>query len=498
MASSSLKNVPSVKIGVVAVSRDCFPIELSKKRLKALAAAAKARKLDIIAADTVVESENDAVKAAAELYDKGANALVVYLGNFGPEGPSSILIERFHGPVMAIAAAEESGKDLINGRGDAYCGLLNLSYNISLKNLKVHIPENPVGLPDALAGEIASFKKLASVIIGLKSLKVFAFGPRPNDFFACNAPIKPLYDLGIEVMENSELDLLQLYKAAAGNKDVKAIAKDMERELGKGNTYPDLLIKLAQFESALRAFMDKNLGSRSFGVFANKCWPAFESAFGFVPCYVNSRLSADGIPAACEVDIYGAVSEYMAFLASESPVTILDINNTVPPDMTASAKDLEGFAKSDLFMGFHCGNTPKCCLCGGCSIKYQLIMNRLMEGGRKPDITRGTLEGSLKPGDATLFRLQSTADCQLRSYLGEGKVLKMNPRSFGAIGVVAVKGMSRFYRHVLVGGAYPHHTALAFNHAGKTLFDSVKLLTGKAPSHPLPEGTLYPLENPFN
>ncbi len=494
----SSANVPNVKLGIVAVSRDCFPIDLSRRRLKSLVAAAKAKKIDLVAADTIIESEADAVKAVAELRGKGANAAVVYLGNFGPEGPTSIFIQGFAGPTMAVAAAEESGKDLINGRGDAYCGLLNLSYNIALKGLKVHIPESPVGLPDALVKEIASFKTVASVVLGLKGLKVFAFGPRPHDFFACNAPIKPLYDLGVEVMENSELDLLQLYKSAAGNKDVKAIAADMQRELGKGNTYPDLLVKLAQFESALRMFLERNLGSRQFGVFANKCWPAFESAFGFVPCYVNSRLSASGIPAACEVDIYGAVSEYMAMLASGEPVTILDINNTVPPDMSKSKKDLEGFDASDLFMGFHCGNTPKCCLCGGCSIKYQLIMNRLMEGGRKADITRGTLEGQLKPGDATVFRLQSTSDAQLRSYLAEGKVLKMDPKSFGAIGVIAVKGMSRFYRHVLVGGAYPHHTALAFQHAGKALFDSVRLLTGKTPSHPLPEGTLYPLENPFN
>ena len=45
---------------------------------------------------------------------------------------------------------------------------------------------------------------------------------------------------------------------------------------------------------------------------ANKCWPAFQTQFGFVPCYVNSRLTARwAIPIACEVDIWGAVSEYI-------------------------------------------------------------------------------------------------------------------------------------------------------------------------------------------
>lgn len=492
-----LQNTPEVRLGIVAVSRDCFPIELSRKRLKSLLAAAESSGTKLISADTIIETEKDALKAVKELNDNGANAVVVYLGNFGPEGPSSIFIEHFHGPVMICAAAEESGDDLINGRGDAFCGLLNLSYNLNLRNLHVHIPEKPVGLPAQLVKEISHFINVARVYIGVKDLKVFTFGPRPQDFYACNAPIKPLYDLGIEVMENSELDMFEIFKAAEGNGDIAEIVADITSELGKGNTYPDMLRELARFESALRKFMKENLGSRKYGVFANKCWPAFEKIFGFVPCYINSRLAASGIPSACEVDIYGAVSEYMAQLASNQPVTILDINNTVPPDMTKNKKSLAGFEESDLFMGFHCGNTPKCCLCDGCGIKYQFIMNRLMENGKTPVFTRGTLEGKLIPGESTIFRLQSTGNCEVRSYVADGCILELDPRSFGAIGIIAIKGMSRFYRHVLIGQNFPHHTAVAFKHAGAVLFDAVKLLTGKTTATPLPENQLYPQENPF-
>ena len=66
-------------------------------------------------------------------------------------------------------------------------------------------------------------------------------------------------------------------------------------------------------------------------------------------------------------------------------------------------------------------------------MKFQLIMNRLMEGGAKPDITRGTLEGQLKPGPTTFFRFQSTADCELRSYIAEGNILDVDPCSFGGM-----------------------------------------------------------------
>ena len=56
-------------------------------------------------------------------------------------------------------------------------------------------------------------------------------------------------------------------------------------------------------------------------------------SFGFEPCYVNSRLVARGIPVSCEVDIYGALSEYIGLCVTGDAVTLLDINNSVPKDL---------------------------------------------------------------------------------------------------------------------------------------------------------------------
>jgi L-fucose isomerase-like protein len=492
-----MTNIPKVHLGLVAVSRDCFPIELSRKRQLRVAQECRKSGLSVIRIPTVVENEKDALQALAEVRAKGVNTLVIYLGNFGPEGPTTLLAQKFGGPVMFAAAAEESGKNLVDGRGDAYCGLLNTSYNTGLRQLKVHIPEYPVGTPEEVARMAVEFVPVARVLLGLRKLKIFAFGPRPQDFLACNAPIKPLYDLGVEVMENSELDLYDIFLQAAGHRRVKAVAADMAKELGAGNAYPDLLVKLAQFEVALLDFMDKNLGASEFGVFADKCWPSFEKYFGFVPCYVNSRLAARGIPVACEVDIYGALSEYICTCATELPATLLDINNTVPYDMIAGArKAFKGYKPTDLFMGFHCGNTPAPCMVAP-EMRYQLIMHRLMEPGKEPAITRGTLEGRIRAGGVTIFRLQSTADTVLRSYMAEGEVLDVDPRSFGGIGVIGIKEMGRFYRHVLIGKRFPHHTAVAFATAGKTLWAAMRALGVEDVSFNRLAGMLYPEENPF-
>jgi L-fucose isomerase-like protein len=493
-----MSNIAAVKLGIVAVSRDCFPIALSKQRKERVLEACRRKNIAVHDIPTVIESEKDVKKALAEIRAADVNALVVYLGNFGPEGPTTLLVQKFQGPVMYAAAAEESGADLVGGRGDAYCGLLNTSYNTGLRKLRPHVPHYPVGIAAEIAVMIQEFIPIARVIISLKKLKIFSFGPRPQDFLACNAPIKPLYDLGIEIMENSELDLLDVYRQAENDKRIEAVAADMAKELGDGNRYPDLLKKLARYEIALVDFLETNLGASAYGVFANKCWPAFEKYFEFVPCFVNSRLAGRLIPVACETDIYGALSEYMAAAATEKPSTILDINNTVPADLYEQEKQAIGdYKPTDLFMGFHCGNTPSACLASR-EMKYQLIMHRLMEPGREPDITRGTLEGRFKSGKATIFRLQGTADARLAAYVAHAEILDMDPRSFGGIGVMAVREMARFYRYVLIEKRFPHHTGVAFAEAGRTLSGALAMLGVGDVSYNLPESRLYPGEYPFS
>lgn len=128
------RNIPEVKVGIIAVSRDCFPIQLSERRRAAVAAACAARGLPVYEVPAAVENENDMLKAVAEAERAGCNALAVFLGNFGPETPETLIARHFSGPCMFLAAAEGDG-DLVDGRGDAYCGMLNCSYNLGLRRL---------------------------------------------------------------------------------------------------------------------------------------------------------------------------------------------------------------------------------------------------------------------------------------------------------------------------------------------------------------------------
>ena len=491
-----MNNIPAEKIGIVAVSRDCFPMTLSVSRRQAVVKAYREKYGDIYECPVCIENEIDMRKALADIREAGCNALVVYLGNFGPETPETLLIKEFEGPAMVVAAAEETGNNLIDGRGDAYCGVLNCSYNLRLRNLKAYIPEYPVGTAEDCADMIHDFAPIARAILGLRNLKIISFGPRPMDFMACNAPIKQLFNLGVEIQENSELDLFEAFNKHAGDERIAAVAADMATELGEGNKKPEILNKLAQYEITLLDWIEANKGSREYVALANKCWPAFQTQFGFVPCYVNSRLTKRGIPVSCEVDIYGALSEYIGTVISQDAVTLLDINNSVPADLyEAEIKGKYGsYTLKDTFMGFHCGNTPSNKL-AFCEMKFQRIMARTLP----EEVTQGTLEGDIAAGDITFYRLQSTSDAKLRAYIAQGEVLPVATRSFGAIGVFAIPEMGRFYRHVLIEKNYPHHGAVAFGHFGKTLYEVFKYIgveVGEI-NFNQPKGMMYPTENPF-
>ena len=491
-------NKPTVKVGIVAVSRDCFPESLSVTRRQNLVNAYKAKyNADEIyeCPVCIVESEIHVMQALDDIKKAGCNALCVYLGNFGPEISETMLAQYFDGPKMFVAAAEETSENggLVQGRGDAYCGMLNASYNLKLRNVKAYIPEYPVGTAEECADMIHEFIPVAKAVYALSNLKIISFGPRPTNFLACNAPIKQLYNLGVEIEENSELDLFEAFNKHAGDERIPEVVKSMEKELGNGNKKPEILPKLAQYELTLLDWVEQHKGSRKFVAVAGKCWPAFQTQFGFVPCYVNSRLTAMGIPVSCEVDIYGALSEFIGAVVSDDTVTLLDINNTVPSDIYE--QDIKGkfpYTIKDTFMGFHCGNTAACKL-SFCEMRNQMIMARSLP----EEVTNGTLEGDIIPGDITFFRLQSTSDAKLTAYVAQGEVLPVATRSFGAIGIFAIPQMGRFYRHWLIEKNFPHHGAVAFGHFGKQLYEVFKYLGVEEIGFNQPAGMLYKSENPF-
>ena len=133
-----MKNIPEVKLGIIAVSRDCFVISLSEKRRERMVSAFGRAGGSIIEIPTTVENEKDMLKAVDEAKAAGCNALVVLLGNFGPETPETLIAKYFDGPVMYIASAEEHSDDLIHGRAMPIAACSTALHNLGLQAARIH------------------------------------------------------------------------------------------------------------------------------------------------------------------------------------------------------------------------------------------------------------------------------------------------------------------------------------------------------------------------
>jgi L-fucose isomerase-like protein len=249
----------------------------------------------------------------------------------------------------------------------------------------------------------------------------------------------------------------------------------------------DFAKRLAAYEQAVLEFRDE----RNLSGMATQCWTEQEEVLKHVPCFINARMAARGFPVACENDAHSLVAELLGQYASDQSVTILDINHSIPQDLGPVLKQ---YAPQDLVGLFHCGNTDPRRLVNP-SMKYQVIMNRLMEPEGAPDITRGTIEGQIAASPITVLQVQGHGD-RIQAYLVEGEFLDLDPQTFGCTGTAYLPGFRRFYRHVLLG-RFHHHAAVAFDHCGEILYEGLKLLGVDTIHTPLKQEPLYAGENPF-
>ena len=495
-----MKNIPDIKLGIIVGSTDWLPAEIAAENLKKLTETYKECYGDegiYECTITITDNEINIKRAMREVTKAECDAVCLYWANYGPESAGTLFAEEFDGPIMMIAAAEEGEEPYIRDRRDALSGFVNACYALRLRNTKVYIPSHPCGTYKKCAGMIHDFIPIARALLAIRRLKLISIGPRPSSYLAASAPNHMLYDLGIEVSEYSELELFDSFKKHEGDKRIEKIAAEMEQELGENKT-PDILPALAQYELTVEDWIRNHKGNRQYVTLTSTCWPAFPVNFGFVPCYVNSRLTAKGYPVACEVDVYGAVSEYIGQCISKDIVTILNINNNIPEELyekKIKGRTFKGrsYESGDLFLGYHCGVTPTCRL-NNATLDYHFV-NRQLIGEEK---AKGTVQGSIVPGEVTIFRLQGTREGKLRAYIAQGQILPVEEETYGGKAIIAIPEMERFIRNVVLEKQFPNHCAVLFGHFGESLADVLRQLGVDEIDYNHPREIPYRNENVFS
>ena len=194
--------------------------------------------------------------------------------------------------------------------------------------------------------------------------------------------------------------------------------------------------------------------ANGIGALASRCWPDFFTAFGTPVCTVLSLLNDDGVAAACEADIYGALSMWVGMRLSGEPVFFGD-----PVSLDEGENSLTFW---------HCG-------AAACSLARK---DTGAEIGVHPNRKIGPAMnfGCEAFPEATVFRIGREPDGSFRFFIAEGEALD-KPRQFiGTSLVIRTDSESRkLVEESVLAGFEPHFAVMKGRH-GRTLEQLAKML----------------------
>lgn len=405
-----------------------------------------------------VETLQDAVKCA-ELFKQHReeiDGILVSLPNFGDEKSvaNTIRLSGLEVPVLVQAYPDETGKMLMGGRRDSFCGKLSACNNLWQYGIRYTLTTLHTVSPMSASfkQDLRSFAATCRIVKGLKNLRVGVLGARPAAFNTVRFSEKLLEREGISV---ETLDLAEVMGRIARLKDedpkVQAKIHAMQEYVATRGVPLPSLQKMAKFGVVMDDWMQANalVGT------SVQCWTAMEEYFGVVPCTLMSMMSNNLFPSACETDMTGMIGMYILQLASGDPSAIVDWNNNYGED-------------PDRAMMFHCSNLPKHFF-----EEVKMDSHDILAGTVGRENTYGTIVGSLKSGPLTYCRV-STDDLQgrIRAYVGEGEITADRPKSFGGYGVVKIPALQQLLRHLCQRG-YEHHVAINRSHYGSAVAEAL-------------------------
>jgi len=385
----------------------------------------------------------------------------VTLPNFGDEKgvAEALRTSELNVPVLVHAFSDDVSKMTIKHRRDSFCGKMSVCNNLrqygmpfTLTSLHTEDPNS-----DVFAADIDDFGVTCRVIRSLKGLRIGAIGARPAAFNTCRYSEKLLQDSGISV---ETLDLSEILGRAERLKssDAKLKAK-LKAVTGyvpcKGINKP-ALEKMARLAVVLEEYVKAN----DLGAVAMQCWTAIEEFYGVVPCAVMSMMSNALLPAACEVDVCGALSMYILQAASNTPSALLDWNNNYGED-------------PDRCVMFHCSNLPKCFFKSA-----EMAVQDIIAGSVGKNNACGTVVGQIAPNPATLLRL-STDEFSggIKGYIAEGEFTDDELKTFGGAGVLRINDLQTLLAHICDAG-FEHHTAANLAHVGNGVVEALTTYMG--------------------
>ncbi len=463
-----MKNKERMCFGIIIGTRAYFNSELAKDVRKQLLKTLADEGYDYVilpedatpTGSSSIETREDGLKCA-ELFRQNRDridGIIVSLPNFGFEIGiiNAISVADLNVPVLVQACDDENDKVDLDSRRDAFCGKISVCNNL----YQYGIPFTDTTLhtysiySELLAKDINKFAGICRVVNGLRHARIGAIGARPAGFQTVRASEKLLQKSGITVVP---VDLSEILGAARKIEDTDAeLLKKLEEikcYAAVPKEYSDKLVLQAKFGVAVERWIEAN----QIDAVAVQCWDSLTQNYGCAACVTMSMLGEKLLPAACEVDIAGAVSMYALTLAAQGQSALLDWNNNFAEDRNKCVCT-------------HCGNFPKSFVRNDLKLGTLGVLGRTL--GKVN--TFGAVYGKVTKGDFTFFRI-STDDTKgaIKAYLGTGEITDDPYGMDGCIAVTKVNNLQTLMKYICKNG-FEHHVAMVRNDVKEILNEAIE------------------------
>jgi L-fucose isomerase-like protein len=444
------QDMETLKIGFVPCHREPFDEDwAAQMRKRCLDSFENSKSFKIIVPDKeftklgCVRNDNEAERVINFFKDSGIDGLIIGTMTFGDEVSALAIASAFRDkPILLFGTKEGPFTTDGNRSSDSFCGTLSISSGLHRRKINfifggIVFPEEPQFL-----SKVMDFVRVCAIARGFMDAKIGLVGPRPERFETCIFSEDMLMGKFRQRIVPIDLaDIMSKATAAENAAETKVIIKEMKAQADTSSAGADTVKKVAGLESALLQFASE----KKLSAMGIQCWTAMQSVYGISPCYAMGRMTDRGVMTSCEVDIYGALTMLLQYLAS--------MGETVPHFIDWTIQHQE---KANTFLSWHCGNAPPSLACktGNVTLRYHSILGESLG----IENSKGTGEFQLKAGEVTLCRLQEH-DGQFKMLIAKGKTAVSKQNLRGSWCWVEVPNLELLY-NTLVKEGFTHHASL--------------------------------------
>ncbi len=440
----------NIKIGFVPAHREPFDegwaVQMRKQCLEAM----RVPGLEIIVPDEkltrggCIRNDSDAEKTVQLFQEKGIDGLAIGTMTFGDEVSALSIASAFQGlPVLLFGTKEGAFTQEGGRRSDSFCGTLSISSGLYRRKIPFFFGGLVFPEEVRFIESISDFMRVCSVVRGFIGAKVGLVGPRPERFETCIFSEDALMrQFRQRVVPISLPDIMkQVDTIKANTTEIQKLSRQLKKKADLSALEAETMGTIAGLKYALMKFAEEK-GLSAIGI---QCWTAMQEIYGISPCYAMGLLTDQGIMTSCEVDIYGALTmlvQYLASLAITPPHFI---------DWTIRHQERE-----NVFLAWHCGNAPPSLACPGTgvTVRYQSVLGNTLGIER----SMGTAEFQLKPGIVTLCRLIER-DEKFKMLVTNGEIITSDQNLRGSWSWVQVGNLEKLYDTLVMEG-FTHHASM--------------------------------------